>query len=401
MTQVENRLNGITWCDPNILQMDPKNRNVHPPEQIDQLAKVIQFQGWRWPIVVSNQDNLIKAGHGRVMAAIQMGLKTVPVSYQDFDDDTMAYTFLISDNAIAAQASLDMSQINTDIGEMGPFDTELFGFKDFVVEPIEKLEPGCDEDAVPEHVDPTTKRGDLYALGPHRLLCGDSTSIDTVDRLMGGEKADMVFTDPPYGIDVVGGLSTSVGGSKSFGTDCSENVVKANKYSPIIGDDTTETAKEFFQTCQAIGFSNYLFWGGNYFTDFLPPKKCWLVWDKKGRQWDDNFSGFEMAWSSFDKPAKIFTHVWMGMVQSGVREKRVHPTQKPSKLIEDCLEYLLPGGSVYDGFGGSGSTLIACEKTNRKCFMMELDPHYCDVIVARWEKYSGKKAVLLPAVTDG
>jgi site-specific DNA-methyltransferase (adenine-specific) len=207
---------------------------------------------------------------------------------------------------------------------------------------------------------------------------------------MDGKAPDVVFTDPPYGIDVVSG-------SKSFGSVGGSNVVAANNYSPIIGDSTTETAKSFYLACKELGFKNFIVWGGNYFTDFLPPKKCWLVWDKKGRKWGDNFSDFEMAWTSFDKPAKILTHVWMGMVQSGEREARVHPTQKPANLVIDCLEHLQIGSKVFDGFGGSGSTLIACEKSNRTCYMMELDPKYCDVIIKRWENLTGLKAELLNA----
>ncbi len=230
-------------------------------------------------------------------------------------------------------------------------------------------------------------------------LCGDATKKEDVERLMDGKKADMVFTDPPYGIEVVGGTKPfgTVGGTKPFGTVGGTNKVNVNRYSPIIGDDTVSTAKDFYLLAVGLGVENFVIWGGNYFTEFLPPRKCWIVWDKKGREWDDNFSDFEMAWTSYEKPAKIFTHVWMGMVQGGKREKRVHPTQKPAELVGKIFNYLLTENDmvILDGFGGSGSTLIACEQLNRTCYMMELDPKYCDVIIKRWEELTGQKAELI------
>lgn len=396
MTQVENRLTGITWVDPNTLQMDHKNRNIHPPEQIEQLIKIIRYQGWRHPIVVSNQDQLIKAGHGRVMAAIQMGLKEVPVSYQDFDDDTMAYTFLISDNAIASQASLDLSGINTDIGDFGPFDIELLGMKDFSVTAVEKLEPGCDEDEVPEHVEPKTKMGDCYSLGAHRLLCGDSTSVDAVEKLMNGEKADMVFTDPPYGMF----LETNY--DQMFSTDSSHRNT-GERFSKVKGDHEDFSPELINTIFAAFPNTDEIFlWGADYYSELIPDRKkgSWIVWDKRCNENMDKVTGntFELCWSKQKHKRLIARLIWSGHhgMQTDDTKTRVHPTQKPSKLIEWFFErWGNPKDKVVDLFGGSGSTLIACEKTNRKCFMLELDPHYVDVIIARWEKYTGKKAILL------
>ena len=387
----------IDHVDIDLLIPDPDNANTHDEKNLKAIRGSIKQFGVVEPLVVRRQNNVVIGGNGRLTVLKQLGHTEVPVHYVDLDDQKAKAL------AIALNRTSELSEFNTDvlmkqlkelqnsdfdIGEIG-FDAEDIQFD---VPPVEGL---TDPDEVPENVETRCKPGDLWILGNHRLLCGDSTNVQHVERLMGGEKADMVFTDPPYGIDVVGAGKSfgSVGAGKSFGSVGAGNVVKANKYSTIVGDDTTDTTKEFWQACQAIGLTDFVIWGGNYFTDFLPPKKCWIVWDKKGREWDDNFSDFEMAWTSYNKPAKIFTHVWMGMVQSGEREKRVHPTQKPSNLVADCLEYL-KAGSVYDGFLGSGSTLIACEKTNRKCYGMEIDPHYCDVIIERWEKFTGKKATL-------
>ena len=191
----------------------------------------------------------------------------------------------------------------------------------------------------------------------------------------------IAIIDPPYGISVVGG-------SKSFGSVGGSNIVSANRYSSIIGDDTTETAKKIYNLLTNIGVTKCVIWGGNYFTDFLPPSRCWIVWDKKERDWKDNFSDFEMAWTSFNSPSKIIRHTWMGMIQKGEREKRVHPTQKSAEMIAEVIKmFSAEDDFILDLFGGSGSTLIACEKTNRQCFMMEIDPIYIDICVIRWINY--------------
>ena len=230
--------------------------------------------------------------------------------------------------------------------------------------------------------------------GGHVVMCGDSTSIDAVDNLMDGQKADMVFTDPPYGIDVVQSNQVGGGGETKFGTADSSNYVESKTYSKIVGDETTETAKAFYNTCVSMEMKNIVLWGGNYFTDFLYPSRCWIVWDK---EMTGNFSQAEMAWTSFSKGGvKVFKFLWNGLSREGNRKDelktRVHPTQKPVGLFADIFNRFDGFDLIYDGFGGSGSTLIACEKTNRNCRMMELDPKYCDVIIQRWQDFTGNTA---------
>ena len=171
-----------------------------------------------------------------------------------------------------------------------------------------------------------------------------------------------------------------------------------NVYAPVIGDDTTDTARANYEACRART-DNQIIFGGNYFTDFLTPSRCWIVWDK---QVAGSFADGELAWTSFDKNLKIYSFMWSGMRREGSREvegvKRVHPTQKPVGMLSKILtDFTKETDTVLDCFGGSGSTLIACEQTGRQCFMCELDPHYCDVIIARWEKLTGKKAELIGA----
>jgi DNA modification methylase len=374
------------------LKLNKNNRNIHPKEQIERLGGILAFQGWRYPVKVSKRSGMVVSGHGRVEAALFNKWDTVPVNFQDYDDAESEYADSIADNAIASWSELDLLSIQMDVSGLSTnFKVDFLGMKDFSIVDPEKLEPGCDEDEVPEHVESKTKLGDIYKLGNHRLMCGDSTSIDAVEKLMAGEKADMVFTDPPYGIDIVQG--SSVGGSKPFGSVGGGKLCKVGKYSPIIGDSTTQTAIDSYNLCAGLGIETLIFWGGNYYASALPDSSCWIVWDKENT---GNFADAELAWTNKKTAVRIFKHMWNGMIKASEHgSKRVHPTQKPIVLAEWCFENSGNPNTVLDLFGGSGSTLIACEKTKRKCFMMELDPKYCSVIVERWCKYTNKEAYLL------
>lgn len=372
------------------LKPHPKNRNQHPEDQIKRLAKILKYQGWRYPIKISSRSGFITSGHGRLEAARLNKWDKVPVNYQDYESDEQEYADVQSDNAIASWAELDLSGINADIGDLGPdFDIEMLGLKDFIVEPADKLAL-CDEDEVPDPKESIAKRGDIWLLGAHRLMCGDSTSIDDVEKLMDGQKADMVFTDPPYGVNE----ETRRKDKKRFGAAKSQN------FSKVIGDDSEDVAKEAFQT--ALAFSDsVIYWGANNYS-FMPISRGWIVWDKRENKGTDDNGDAELAWTSFDKPIRAFYHLWKGMIKGSEHgQGRVHPTQKPIALAEWCFENYNNPKIILDLFGGSGSTLIACEKTNRKCFMMEIDTHYCDVIIARWEKYTGQKASLSAGTIEG
>jgi DNA modification methylase len=205
---------------------------------------------------------------------------------------------------------------------------------------------------------------------------------------MNGEKADMVFTDPPYGINE---------SASKRSTRETNSIAKSNSHLKEFKDDSTSYAVDAFNHCQAMGIPIQIWFGANYYCHSIPETNNWLVWDKRlDDKQSDNNSDAEFAWVQDGRSSiRIFRHLWKGLIKGSEHgSRRVHPTQKPIALSEWCINKYEPE-SVLDLFGGSGSTLIACEKTNRKCFMMELDPHYCDVIVARWEKYTGKKAELL------
>jgi DNA modification methylase len=229
--------------------------------------------------------------------------------------------------------------------------------------------PGVSKEA------PVSLLATVYQLGPHRLLCGDGTDFGQVSELLNGGTVDLVLTDPPYGIDIVNG--DSVGGG---------NVAETREYSPVIGDDTTDTAKAAWETIKNLGIKKSIIFGGNYFTDFLPPSPTWIIWDKRGDMSSNNFADCELAWSNAGGPARSYTQLWNGMIREGEHDDRVHPTQKPVRMLGEIIkEYSDYGHTILDLFGGSGSTLIAADKTGRKCLMAELDPAYCDVIRKRYQ----------------
>ena len=377
----------------NVLELIPyvNNSRTHSEAQVIQIASSIKEFGFTNPILTDG-DNGIIAGHGRLMAAKKIGMEEVPTIELSHLSEAQKKAYIIADNKLALNSGWDDAMLAIEFAELEDFgfDLELTGFslEEIAAFEVEEIPEGLtDEDAVPElPIDPVTKLGDVWLCGNHRVMCGDSTSIDAVDKLMDGNKADMVFTDPPYGVSIVNGSGAEkVGGG---------GVVDAKNYAEIIGDNTTDTARDFYSTCVAFGFDNYIIWGGNYFTDFLDPSPCWIVWDKQNT---GNFADVELAWCSSPKAAKLYSFTWNGMSREGDRKSelstRVHPTQKPVGLFVNIFNDF-DFKSCFDGFLGSGSTLIAAEKTNKTCYGIEMSPDYCDVIVKRWQDFTGKQATL-------
>ena len=376
------------------------NSRTHSDEQVAQIAASIQDFGWTNPILIEDKNSII-AGQGRVMAARKLGLDKVPCIEVKNLTSAQVKAYIIADNKLALNAGWDFTLLNIEfeqLEEMG-YDLELTGFS---LEEIEELKPVelneglTDEDAVPEvPEEPKTKLGDIYQLGNHRLMCGDSTSIDAVDKLMDGESVDMVYTDPPYGISIV--TRNKVGGGGFFGGKKNAGktkYVESSNFAPIAGDDSIDVAIEAIQIIQTLGAKVEIIWGGNYYANHLSNSSCWIVWDKQNT---GNFADAELAWTNQKTAVRIFKHMWNGMVKASEHgQKRVHPTQKPVALAEWCYDqYGKECKTVIDLFAGSGSSLIACEVKKKQGFMMELSPAYCDVIVKRWEDFTGKKAVLL------
>lgn len=355
---------------------------------VDKIAGAIKEFGFRVP-VVAKSDGLVVDGHLRLKAAKKLGLKDIPVILADDMTDAQIKAFRISVNRMAEFAEWDNELLALELGELGDlgFDMDLVGFTDeemAALMPVDATEGLTDPDDAPPLPDnPVTRPGDVWVMGKHRLMCGDSTSIDAVDKLMAGSAVDMVYTDPPYGISVVG-KNGKVGGG---------NLAKNGVYAPIAGDESIDVAIEAINVIKILTPKVQVIWGGNYYANALDNVASWIVWDKRGDMASNNFADCELAWCSAGSPARIYKQVWSGMIKEGESGKRVHPTQKPVKLAEWCIEQYGKGcDTVLDLFCGSGSTLIACETTGRSGRMMELSPHYCDVIVKRWMDFTGKIA---------
>jgi DNA modification methylase len=377
-----------------------KNARTHSDEQVAQIAGSIKEFGFNNPVLV-DKDNSVIAGHGRLMAARKLGYKEVPVVKLEHLTESQRKAYILADNRIALNSGWDTSMLSLELQELkDDIDLSLLGFDadelDAMLNPIEETEGLTDEDSVPDvPVEPKTKLGDIYILGNHRLMCGDSTSIDAVEKLVDGVTIDMVYTDPPYGISIVTGNKVGgggyVGGKKNAGKT---KFIESSNFAPIAGDDSIDVAVEAIQTIKTLEAKVEIIWGGNYYANYLDNSSCWIVWDKQNT---GNFADAELAWTNQKTAVRIFQHMWNGMVKASEHgQKRVHPTQKPIALAEWCYEqYGKECETVLDLFAGSGSSLIACETKKKQGFMMELSPAYCDVIVKRWEDFTGKKAELV------
>jgi DNA modification methylase len=360
--------------------INPNNPRLIKDDKFKKLCKSIQefpeMLELR-PIVV-NKDMIVLGGNMRLKACQEIGLTEVPIIVAENLTEEQQREFLIKDNVSGGEWDWDILANEWEVEQL-----EEWGL-DVPINLETELEAVEDDFNEEPPEEPITILGDLYEIGEHRLLCGDSTDSDLVSKLKNESIIDLVFTDPPYGISVVQG--SKVEGNKGFGSVGGGKIVKAKNYSEIIGDDTTETAKEFYQTCISLGMENFIIWGGNYFTDFLTPSMCWIVWDKENT---GNFADVELAWTSFNKAAKLYKWQWNGMIRKGDKniegKTRVHPTQKPVGLFSEIFNDF-DFNICFDGFLGSGSTMVASHQLKRKCYGMELDPKYCDVIVKRMIK---------------
>ena len=368
-----------------------RNARTHDDAQIAQIAGSIKEFGFNNPILIDKNNGII-AGHGRVMAARKLGLTEVPTILLDHLSDTQRKAYILADNRIAINSAWDNEMLSLELMDIkDDVSLAMLGFNvdelDALLNPTGLTEGLTDEDAVPDVPnEPTTKLGDIYQLGNHRLMCGDSTSIDAVEKLINNAKIDLCYTDPPYGINEKGDRSKRTGAAEG------------TKYIDF-QDDTINYAVEAYQIVEGVlQVPRQVWWGANYYCHALPQSNNWFVWDKRVEEKQkDTQSDCELAWiKSKWSSVRIFRHLWKGMMKDSERgQHRVHPTQKPVALAEWSFDYFKEVNTVLDLFGGSGSTLMACEKTNRLCYMMEFEPHYCDVIIKRWEDFTGKKAVLL------
>jgi DNA modification methylase len=374
-----------------------RNSRTHSDGQVAQIASSIKEFGFTNPVLIDGGGG-IRAGHGRVLAARKLGMSEVPCIRLDHLTEAQKRAYVIADNRLALNSGWDTEMLKVefaDLQELG-FDLELTGFDlDEIKEllaPVgtEGLTDPDDAPPLPEH--PRTVPGDIWVMGKHRLLCGDSTSMDALDSLMAGQLADLIFTDPPYGMSYDGGR-----GKKKFGMIKNDDAKGADLIALV--RDALATAKA---SCKD-GASAYVCFPWRTYAEFenamqscgMEVNSC-IVWDKKsvGLGHQDYRPQHEFIF--YSKGGQFYgdrsqSDVWY--MSRGSTGAYVHPTQKPVELVEKAIANSSKAGdAVIDCFGGSGSTMIACEKTGRHARLMELDPKYCDVIVKRWQDFTGKIA---------
>lgn len=344
------------------------NAKKHDKRQINNVAESIKQYGFVQPIVI-DRDGVIVIGHCRALAAKKLGMKEVPcVCVDDLTPEQVNALRLVDNKSNESDWDFDLLADELPGLDLSAFDFD-WGLPETTEEVIEDEAPEVDEDS-----EPIAKLGDIWQLGRHRLMCGSSTDKESILKLTENNPIYLIYTDPPYGMNAV---------SKS-------GVLSKNYKTDIIGDDDNSVAISAFKLASEMyRNTNQIWWGANYYTECLPSSECWIVWDKNNGASDQ--TDCELAWANFRSVVRQFT-------MASEKKKRVHPTQKPVKLFAEIVKKFDKNNNfktVLDLFGGSGSTLIACEQMNRTCFTMELDPRFCDIIIKRWENLTGGKAVLL------
>ena len=395
---------------------NPKNPNTHGERQIEILSQVIKAQGWRKPITVSKRSGFVVAGHGRLQAALLLKTDKVPVDYQDYATEAEEYADLVADNRIAELSEIDHEMLNSileDIKEYEDFNFELTGYTDCdidsILENVDGLDFEEDTEAVEDDyeielpAEPKAKHGDIYQLGKHRLMCGDSTKIEDVEKLMDNDKAHMVFTDPPWNVNYGAVKEGNLQGYKPrsilndfMGTeDFKEfmfNAFKSMNYASHEGAMTyvVMSAQEWGNMMLTLSQNNY------HWSSTIIWNKNSLVLSRK-----DYHTKYEPIWYGW-KEGKSRLHPLEDRKQSDVWDfdrpvrSEEHPTMKPIPLVSKAIiNSSNKNDNILDLFGGSGTTLMACEQNERNAYVMELDPKYIDVIIDRWEQFTGEKAVLL------
>lgn len=390
MNIIEKRLDEIQPYEHN-----PRNNDA----AVEYVANSLREFGWKQPIVI-DKDGIIIAGHTRYKAAQRLGMKTAPCIMADDLTPEQVKAYRLADNKTGEFAEWDFSELEMELADI-EMDMSAFGFLEEELNDVEAVE---DDGPSEPPAEPKAKRGDIYKLGRHRLMCGDSTDAEDVAELMGGRAIGMIYTDPPYGMN----LDTDFSGMKNHLDFAQEKGFEGGKkYDAGIVDDFSP---EMITAVFAIPADEVFLWGADYYAELIPDRNsgAWIVWDKRSNGNDDIAeyyqsdkmygSCFELCWSKKKHKRDIARVKWAGVfgVEQEPEKRRFHPTQKPVGLSAWFIKkYSKANDTVLDLFGGSGSTLIACEQLNRDCFMMELDPKYIDVIIERWESFTGQKAVLI------
>ena len=380
-------IKGISEIKP--YENNPRNND----SAVDAVAASIREFGWQQPIVV-DKDGVIIAGHTRYKAARKLGLTEVPVIVADKLTEEQIKAYRLADNKSGELAEWDTALLDEELAELADFDMSQFGFDTILQEEVREAEEDDYEVNPPE--EPKAKLGDIYQLGRHRLMCGDSTDAESVYQLCQGGQVDMLLTDPPYGVDYTGKTKDALKIQNDATSDeslrdmladafaAADSVMKPGAVFYIWHADSK--ALVFRIACQMAGWEvrQVLIWVKNTMVmgrqDYQwKHEPCLYGWkDGAGHLWASDRKQTTIL--NFDRPTK----------------NKEHPTMKPVKLFDYQIQNNTKGGDiVLDLFGGSGTTIVACEQNGRCARVMELDPRYVDVIIDRWEKLTGEKAVLL------
>ena len=373
-------------------------------EAVDKVALSISSFGFKVPIIV-DRNNVIVAGHTRLKAAEKLGLTTVPTIRADDLTDDQIKAFRLADNKVSEFAEWDFEALEKELDSI-EMDMNLFGFEDESEDEIPEVVEDDFDGTPPKETN--VKVGDIYQLGNHRLMCGDSTNPENFAILMGGAKADMVFTDPPYGV-AIGSKNEALNSVQKAGC-CTENI----KGDTLSEEELYDVLKRAFINIKAFCAEDAVYYvtspqGGSLGLMMMMMKDAGLE-VRHVLMWKKNCATFSLGRLDYDYQHEPIFYTWGdkhhnfrgGEYRTTVweydkpRKCDIHPTMKPVELVVNAiLDGTREGMKVLDGFGGSGTTIIACEQTNRACYMMELDPHYVDVIIQRWESFTGQKAVKL------
>lgn len=381
-----------------------RNARTHSDEQVAQIAASIAEFGWTNPILAGS-DGIVIAGHARLQAARKLGMTEVPVIVLDHLNETQRRALILADNRLALNAGWDEEMLRVELTalEEEGFNLDVVGFTDAELEDLSRdadtVAPGgTDEDAVPEAPESAvTAPGDVWLLGDHRLLCGDSVQIDSVEKVLAGGLADMVFTDPPYNVNYGATMKDKLRGKKrkiandnlgdgfeQFLRDVCANLLAVTKGAIYVCMSSSELHTLHRAFTESGGhWSTFVIWAKNTFT---------MGRSDYQRQYEPILYGWKEGTDHFWCGARDQGDVWL--VKKPVSND-LHPTMKPVELVERAVRNSSKSrDTVLDPFGGSGSTLIACERSGRYARLIELEPKYCDVIVRRFQEYAGKVATL-------
>lgn len=380
----------IEYLDKKVLKPYANNAKIHTAEQVEQIKKSIREFGFNDPIAVWHENEIVE-GHGRLLAAMEMEeVEQIPVIRLDDLTDEQRKAYMLVHNKLTMNTDFDLDLLNLELDDIADIDMEQFGFElEEEKEPVEIV-----EDEFPEEVETRCKLGDLWQLGNHRLICGDSTDSSVIARLMEGQKADLFITDPPYNVDYKGKTKDALKiQNDKMGNDSFRQFLRDAFFT---ADSVMRNGAVFYiwhADTEGYNFRGACFDIGWKVRECLIWKKNSMVFGRQDYQWKHEpclygwKDGASHLWASDRKQTTILEY-------NRPNRNGEHPTMKPIGLFAyQISNNTHEGDVVLDSFGGSGTSIIASEQLKRRCYMAELDPHYCDVIIQRWENLTGEKAI--------